>query len=210
MKRSIITVALALGVIGSAGSAVQAQDTTGNGAPSGAHYTLNIIGTGDKSAAMDGNNGSRIFVSLEGRTEIYLREGEDFQVLDANGTDPDGATFVLPNPDSDGDGTTTYSVFARALGTPGGSADMTTCAYDADGTKVCSLEILELGRTNGPSRFENVSKELLFIYYDLDGDGTAERYSLFDDALEDYFWQYDNNGLRIVQLRFYEVPTTVS
>jgi len=28
-------------------------------------------------------------------------------------------------------------------------------------------------------------------------------------VLEGYLWQYDNNGVRIAQLRFYEVPTTV-
>jgi len=38
----------------------------------------------------------------------------------------------------------------------------------------------------------NVSKALLYIYADLDADGTAERYPLFDDALEGYYWDYDN------------------
>ena len=36
------------------------------------------------------------------------------------------------------------------------------------------------------------------------------RYSLFDEALYDYFWSYDNNGLKLVQLRFYEIPTDVN
>ena len=41
--------------------------TTGNGAPSGSHYNLNIIGVShDKTAAMDDNNGHRIFVQLWG------------------------------------------------------------------------------------------------------------------------------------------------
>ena len=26
---------------------------------------------------------------------------------------------------------------------------------------------------------------------------------LFDPCLENYFWKYDNNGLRVLQLRFY-------
>jgi hypothetical protein len=42
--------------------------------------------------------------------------------------------------------------------------------------------------------------------------GTLERYdlrsNLFNQALRDYDWQYDSNGLRLLQLRFYEVPTT--
>jgi len=54
-----------------------------------------------------------------------------------------------------------------------------------------------------------VSKYLLYIYADLDDDGTLERVSLFDDALEGYFWDYDNEGLKLAQLRFYDCSTTV-
>jgi hypothetical protein len=182
---------------------------TGNGAPSGGHYTLNIIGVPkDKSADMDNNSGHRIFVPLEGSTRILLSEGE-YQVLDANGTDGSGA-FQLPNPDPDGDGTTVYSVFARALGTPGGSSKTTTCATDPDdGSLVCSVIYLELTRSRGKSTFDNVTKYLLYIYADVDDDGDLDRVSLFDNELEDYFWQYDNNGLKLAQLRFYECSTTV-
>ena len=55
-----------------------------------------------------------------------------------------------------------------------------------------------------------MSRELLYIYADLDGDGSVERYPIFDDALEDYFWDYDYNDLKILQLRFYEVSTDVN
>ena len=34
---------------------------------------------------------------------------------------------------------------------------------------------------------------------------TLPRYSIFDDALEDYAWEYDNNGLKLLQVRIYEV-----
>lgn len=180
----------------------------GNGAPSGSHYNLNLIGVPkQKSADMTGNQGHRIFVNLEGRTRIDLGEGE-FQVLDANGTDG-RARFQLPAPDPDGDGVTAYSVWARALGTPGGSSTTTTCATDpTTGEEVCSTESLVLVRSSGKSRFSDVSRELLFVYADLDGDGTAERYGLFDDALTDYFWGYDNQGLKLAQLRFYPVSST--
>jgi hypothetical protein len=185
--------------------------SAGNGAPSGAHYNLNLIGVSkDKSAPMDGNNGHRIFVKLYGNSKIWLAEGDSFAVLDANATDSDGGAFQLPNPDPDNDGITEYSVFARALGKPGGSSTTTTCAYDADGTEWCSFESMVLVRDKGKSSFRNVSKELLYIYVDLDGDGNVERYPLFDEALEDYFWNYDNNGLKLAQLRFYEIPTDVN
>lgn len=207
----LTAVGLAAAVTATIGSLGQAAQATGNGAPSGAHYTLNIIGVSkDKAAEMDGNNGSRIFVPLWGKAKINLTEG-DFGVLDANGTDNDGATFALPNPDPDADGVTEYSVFARALGTPGGSSTTTTCATDPETLdEICSTESMVLVRNKGKSSFDNVSRELLYVYYDLDGDGTAELIPLFDDRLEDYFWDYDNNGLRLAQLRFYEMPTDVN
>lgn len=88
----------------------------GHGAPSGPHYNLNIIGVPkDKTADMKGGHGHRIFVKLDGKSKIWLKEGDDFQVLDANGTDADGAKFQLPDPDPDDDLVLSYSVYARAL-----------------------------------------------------------------------------------------------
>lgn len=182
---------------------------TGNGAPSGAHYNLNIIGVSQpKSTDMTGSDGHTIFVPLQGSTQINLAEG-DFAVLDANGTDG-SAAFQLPNPDPTNSGTTTYSVFARALGQPGGTASMQTCATDpTTGDVYCSVYTSVMTRTKGGSQFTNVSKELLYIYADTNGDGKLERYPLFDSALQDYFWSYGNNGLKLAQLRFYAVSTTV-
>ncbi len=183
---------------------------TGNGAPNGSHYNLNIIGVSkDKTADMTGTQGHTLFVPLVGNAKILLTEGIDFQVLNRNGT-VGPASFQLPNPDPDGDGTTVYSVFARALGKPDKTASITTCAVDPDTLEdVCSVAVLTLTRTKGAQKFENVSKELLFIYADINADGVLERVSLFSDELQDYFWSYDNNGLKLVQLRFYEIPTTV-
>jgi hypothetical protein len=183
-----------------------------NGAPSGAHYGLNIIGVPKgKTADMSGSSGHRIFVPLAGTAKIMLSQGDTFQVLDANGTDGNGASFQLPNPDPDNDGITTYSVFARALGKPGGAASIVTCAIDTvTGEEVCSTLNYVAVREKGKSTFTNVSKQLLYIYADLDGDGTDERYPLFDDRLQDYFWSYDNAGLKLLQLRFYEVSTNVN
>jgi hypothetical protein len=210
-----------------AGVALVASTTnsqaTGNGAPSGAHYNLNIIGVPkNKTADMTGNFGHRIFVPLEGKTKINLAEGS-FQVLDANGTDSNGAAFQLPNPDPDGNGTTSYSVYVRALGKPNGSASMQTCYTDATGTW-CAVDFaggvsqIQVGRTQGKSTFTNVSKDLLYVDYCLAWDLTdplnpvctsVTQVPLFGQDAE-YFWNYDNNGLKVAQLRFYEVPTAVS
>ena len=185
---------------------------TGNGSPSGAHFNLNIIGVPkEKTADMTNNEGHRIFVKLDGNTRISLEKAESFGVTDANGTDG-RAGFQLPHPDPDGDGETQYSIWARSLGAPGGSADVATCATytyideitgEEVSEEVCSSKHLIIMRDKGKSKFSDVSKQLLFIYADLDGDGVEEEYSLFDDALEDYLWSYNNNGLKLLQLRFY-------
>ena len=176
---------------------------------SGAHYQLNIIGVPQgKTADMTGNNGRRIFVPRVGKSTIKLAEG-NFQVLDANGTDG-VAQFQLPNPDPDGDGTTAYSVYARALGKPGGTSKTTTCMTDSTGETYCSVYSMVLVRNKGPSSFTNVSQQLLYVYTDTDGDGKLERYPLFSDDLSSYFWEYDNQGLHLAQLRFYEIATTVA
>ena len=215
MKRVYFYLALLL-VLSLAIPAYADKSETGNGAPSGAHYNLNIIGVPkDKTAAMDDNSGHRIFVSLQGKTKIMLGEGDEFRVLDANGTDHDGAMFQLPNPDPENDGVTEYSVYLRTPGNRGGSASMVTCAMETDPLtqteeEVCSVLMYDLTmRTGGKAnrKFTDVSKELLYVYADLDGLG-VQRYPLFDEALHDYFWSYDNNGLKLAQLRFYYHEST--
>jgi hypothetical protein len=197
---------------------------TGNGAPSGAHYNLNIIGVSkDKSPNMTGGDGHRIFVGLGKsgdpiNTKINLTEG-DFAVLDANGTDGTAA-FQLPNPDPDGDGTTSYSVYVRALGKPLGKATMQSCYTDATGTW-CAADFaggvtpITIERSKGGvAKFVNVSKDLLFVDFctawdTLTGACTSvSQISLFSNDQISYLWSYDNEGLKVAQLRFYEVPST--
>ena len=213
------------------------QAETGNGAQSGPHYNLNIIGhTNCPGDDLVGTNRHVIAVLLnfddgsqhgtdpdllDRRNKIFLQEGE-FQVIDGNACDGDGATFQLPaNPFS---GTLEdpvfqeYEVYIRALGAPGGSATITTCATDPDpdddpttddATIVCTTanEVVVLIRNNGKSSFEKVTKQLTTLCLDTDADTVCDtRVGIFDSSLEDYFWDYDNNGLRLAQLRFYPIP----
>jgi hypothetical protein len=207
MKR--LSVLIAAGLIAMAGLAGTVN--AGNGAPSGAHYNLNIIGVENpKTADMDGSNRHTIFVPLQGNCRINLAEGS-YNVADGNCFDGDGAEFFLPDPDPDGDGVTAYSVYARALGKPGGSSVTTTC-FDEAGETWCSTESVVLVRSTGKSTFRNVSKELLSLCLDTDDppDGICDvREFLFDRDLADYYWSYQNDGLRLAQLRFYEIPTNV-
>jgi hypothetical protein len=187
----------------------------GSGAPSGPHYNLNIIGVPRAKTALmkddglTGKYGHAIFVKLDGISKILLASGEDFQVLDKNGTDGDGAKFQLPAPDPDGNGTTDYSVFARALGSPTGSAIVTTCGTDPTGELECSIISLALDASTRPAKFTNVSKYLLYIYADVNEDTTVDRVPLFAQNWQSFYWDYDNNGLKLAQLRFYQCSTIV-
>jgi hypothetical protein len=175
---------------------------TGNGAPSGAHYNLSVIGV-PKTKTASISSGNRIFVPLDGNCKIGLSMG-DFSVLDGNCTDGQAA-FQLPNPDPSATGTFVYSVWAKPLGKPGGTSTATTCATDPTTLEqVCSLNSLVSVRTTGKSTFVNASKDLLSISVYLNGSTTPTTVSLFDSTLQDYFWNYDNNGLKNLQLRFYQ------
>ena len=216
MKRFTIAIAIAIAIVllllglGEV-FAKNNGGTKGNGAPNGAHYNLNIIGVPkDKTADMKDGNGHVIFVKRDGHSKIYLQEG-DYAVLDKNGTDKDGALFQLPNPDPDYDGITEYSIWARALGNAKGSASITT-SVASDGTDVIYLQTLEVQAAKGKRTFSNVSRSLLYVYADITADDVDNPmlYPLFDENLEEYAWEYDSNGQKLVQLRFYEIPSTVA
>ena len=194
-------------------TAAAAQNGDGNGAPSGAHYSLNIIGVPkSKSANPDWASGHVIFVSLGSKdvmvsTKIMLSQSAEagvFEVLDKNGTDGQ-ASFSLPAPG-------TYTVWARALGKPGGQAKITTCATDialATAGDICSTQNEVFVRDKGKSSFRNVTDALTTIILDPVADSVAvtacggTTVSLFNPCLIGYFWQYDNNGLKLLQVRFY-------
>jgi hypothetical protein len=243
MKGPIFYMGLALALALST-SATQAQ--TGNGAPSGEHYNLNIICVPKgKTADMTGTQGHTIFVLCDGTTKINLIEDADFEVLDRNGTDG-SASFQLPPADTGvitdqpgvkdectlynadgtvdpdgipdagdyyvcGTGISVYSVFARALGNPRGTAVMMLCGLAEDGiTEVCSTaNQLTLDASGRPAKFENVTANLLYLYNVTVDGAFYKRIPLFSDVLQDYFWSYDNKGLKLLQLRFYHFTTLV-
>ena len=210
----------------------------GNGAPSGPHYNLNIIGVEKaKNTDMTGSNRHTIFVALKKNgsvsTKIYLTEGE-FKVCDGNGFDEaydcndnvigrsNGAVFQLPANGCADEGcdpivARTYLVYVRALGTPGGSGRITTCVetYDEFGNEVevCSMDTVVLDSDTRPSKFVDKTKELTTILlpiaiYDKDGNVVGYklvRYGLFEPEFGQYFWDFNNEGLKLVQLRFYNI-----
>jgi hypothetical protein len=191
----------------------------GNGLPDNGHarlYKFNLIGVPrDKKPEMTDDAGKRMFVKLEGPSKIYLQKGE-FDIIDANATDGNGGRFQLPDPDPDGDGETWYGVYIRPVGTPGGSATIGSCIEgDLDPTlegdeTLCSTETKLLVRGTGKPQVENVSKELLSLCLDTDDVlGCDTRSFLFDDDAMEYLWNYDNNGLRVAQVYFLEIPEPI-
>jgi hypothetical protein len=187
--------------------------TTGNGAPSGEHYNLNIIGVSHTKNGDLTCGGNVIFVGLGTKTaavttKILLEQSASagvFEVLDKDGTDGQ-AKFSLPAPGG-------YTVWARALGKPYGEGTLTTCATDVTGAPaegdICSTLSEVFVRGTGKSSFRNVTSNLTTITLDPVLDAAAvdacggTTVSLFEGCLEGYFWQYDNNGLKLLQLRFY-------
>lgn len=185
------------------------------GLPSGEHYNLNILGkekigkgTGDK------NTGGKIFVPLYGTCRIMLEEGA-FQVTDADCVKDAVAGFTLPNPDPDNDGVSAYSVYIRPLAKPGGNAEFTTCFQEVnpDTQQVeewCSSEKVVVTRVAGTSPAQDVTPQATTVCYDSDGDGDLDREHIFADENKDYLWKYDNNGLRLAQLRIYPIAHDIS
>jgi len=216
MKR-LVTV-LAVGASLAAGALfAPAGAGTGNGAPTGPHFDLNIHGVAN-GQGFNGNNQSNIFVPLVGKCQINLVQAAsaDFQVTQPDCVNNPPAAFELPAPCSISattglctSTTTTYSVWARALGKPGGTSSTTTCATDTTGTLVCSLQaFVSLAvRKSGKSTFSDVSSDLLFLTTCVNGKSVST--PLFSQNYQNYFWSYDNQGLRLLQLRFYQVPSNV-
>ena len=76
-------------------------------------------------------------------------------------------------------------------------------------------------RQKGKSIFQNVTAQLLTIVFkvevDMNPDPLVEdiqtfyvRVPIFDPIIQNEYWEYDNSGLKILQVRFYEVGTDVS
>jgi len=194
----------------------------------GPHYNLNIIGVENpKTAPMTDSERHTIFVGLGRKSSvtshIYLVPGP-FGVCDGNAFDAansctgevianQGAVFQLPcnsavPTDSGCPGGTfsaDYQIWGRALGKPGGSVTMKTCGTDDTGALVCSTGSALFTRGKGKSGFFDVTTSLTTINacFDVAGVVTCETVSLFDPVLHDFFWQYANSGLRLLQLRFY-------
>ncbi|MBC7389789.1 MAG: hypothetical protein H7329_11295 [Opitutaceae bacterium] len=169
-------------------------------ADTSARFHLNIIGKPDEKKN-DDYNGSRLFVLRNGLTKIWLKEGPF--ALSSEKLSDTTATLYLPTPDQNKDGKLDYTLYARPLATPGGSAKLIVCATDtATGLEVCSKTLYAVRNTGKPESI-NISDSLYYINADLNKDSISEIYPLFHPRLKNYIIKYDNNGLKLLQLSFY-------
>lgn len=153
--------------------------------------------------------------------------GNDFAVLDGNATDDSEATLLVP---CQLGGTLSFNVYAVGLGKPGGSANVdAVCIFDGSvildptTTALCAEELLSSGgfdfqvkREGGKPQRQDISPVFRASgCIDNDANGLCNKGDvqfnnvwIFNIAqLLDYFWQYDNNGLKVMQVRFYETTS---
>lgn len=195
MKRTIISVFLAVVLLGTLGGVALAKPgkETGNGSLSGPHYNLNIIGVPNQmNDNFDGGNGSRIFVSRTGTTQFYVY-GDDttsYAVLDHDGTDgkvgggvgDPGITF----PYDETSDTWQAEVYVRLVGPndPENKVHWKTY-YDWDGNEWLKVTEFDIKRGT-PSKFQCKTGQMLI------------------DRYQDILWEMQpGTKFRILQMRIY-------
>ena len=166
--------------------------------------------------ANDPNDPENLTYQVKG-VKLVFEPSEDgeFAILDRDATDG-LARILVPNTigeDSD-DG---VDVFIRILGKPYACMAIDGVAYDADqassGMWYYSGHVT-LNRKSGKSVFQNIN-DLFDVWYcdtwtfNLTTevwectDSNIEEISVFSDVFEEYFWDIQNFGSRIVQVRLY-------
>ena len=178
----------------------------------GKHYNLNIIGVDKGDKPVGDSSGHTMFVKLNGKTKIIMTQDTDgeFKVVDRNGLQGPAEFNIAPGH---------YNVYARALGKPGGKVNITANGtfIDAEvGEKLILLGYVNINRTTGKPKSVNIN-ELFYVNVTLctqynETSGSCEEWVVFEDywvfdideLLIEYYWDYNNEGLKLLQVRFYE------
>ncbi|MEK6934512.1 MAG: hypothetical protein AABW46_01410 [Nanoarchaeota archaeon] len=182
----------------------------GNTIPvNGKHYNLNIIGAKNVGDVGD-SNGHTLFVKLNGKTKIVMTQDPDgqFKVTDRNGLDGQASFNLAPGH---------YNIYATALGKPNGKVHIDAMGEFEDaveGSTLILLGYVDISRNKGSPQSLNIN-ELFYVDVTLctavDAEGnciewvTYEDYWVFDiEELLEYYWDYNNDGLKLLQVRLYE------
>ena len=207
MKSSIAAVVLLVAAVVLASGA---SAGVGNSIPvNGAHYNLNIIGAKNVGDIGD-SKGHTLFVKLNGKTKITMTqdpEGE-FKVVDRDGLDGSAEFNIAPGH---------YNVYATALGKPNGKAKIDAYGEfeDAvDGSTLVLLGYVNISRSKGKPQSVNINN---LFYVDVaictavDANGLCTEQTVYTDywvfdipELLEYYWEYNNDSLKLLQVRFYE------
>jgi hypothetical protein len=190
MRKSIFSLVLILATLSMAAFPIFAGNPqTGNGAPSGQHFNLNIIGAPkQKNENFDGGQGNRIFVSRTGQTQFYVHGGTSYQILDHDGTDGKVGTgladpgIIFPY-DEAADQTWRVQIWIRLLGPKGSEVTWTSYFYDTVGGTYVLWSSFTLQKD---TKFSLKTGDLLANGY------------------QDMLWELDPvNNFRICQMRIY-------
>ena len=216
-KSNALIALLTIGVVLLAYTVVPAVTAASTTQPRGQMaYKFNIIGVPRDSAspgAEDGN-GRRIFIPLTtsfykdpcdttggqnnpdatsdpvlaptNGVKIKVSEGL-FDIVDGDAVADKEASFTMP--------AARYDVYIAAKGKPGGCLDLE--AYTTLDTTLIFVGSVDIDRKTGKPQWQNI-KNLLY------GPGGE---IFFADPYQDYFWQLYNNGLRNMEVRFYQVSS---
>jgi hypothetical protein len=166
---------------------------TGNGAWNGERHTIFIpLRTSwytDPCSTTGGqNNPGATSIPVQVPTngiKLSIQGGTDFSVIDGDATADNQAVLQVPA------GTGLYNVYAVAKGKPGGCLDLESYVYS--GTTLVFLGSIDADRAAGKPYAVNMTN---LIY--------PKNVDLFADPYNGLFWQLYNNGLRLLNIRFYK------
>jgi hypothetical protein len=173
----------------------------------GAHYNLNILAK-DTHADVGDSDGHTMFVKDNGKTQIYMTQGDEFKVLDRNGLKGSAEFQIAPG---------YYNVYAIARGKPNGKVNISAFGNFTDETlqqKLIMLGFVNLSRDKKKPQSENIN-ELFYVgpielCTEVNDTGACVETVVYNDYwvfdipyLDDYFWDYNNTGVKLLQVRFY-------
>ena len=207
LRKMVFMITLASMLLAMAPMAVPAQALKPGTDFNGTHFNLNLVGKKSGwsgGGTYDNPDRHTIFVpqyttgylTSNGQPgiTIWMTQGTDFAVLDGEAITDGDASFQL--------GPGHYKVYVVASAKPGGTTDITGWYYDVTtNSYYLSTGTVTVSRSGGKPQWKDatglfyVSGSWIFEYLASLSTMTGDAYA--------YFWQYDNQGNRLVQVRFY-------
>lgn len=144
--------------------------------------------------------------------KLYFEAGDTFAILDRDATDKDGARIMIPTELEDPDNpesqrVISVDVWIRVLGKPFTCIDIDAYAFDSSQSLYFWAGSVDLNRQPGRASWTKINELFDVWYCDVVENAcvtdTAVELSVFNNVFEDYFWNIQNDGTRLVQVRLY-------